>query len=178
MSNGIGVPALRQHGNRNDAANTFTEAAHLSDRIHHLAKQVLIRQLVRGCRVAGPFDQLALELLDLRIGQFAKVGIESVAGFQLLAVNEQRVRARKPVSELIVIAEQLEVPFVHEMPFIVFISSPLPAGNPFVHKLRGGGVVADDDEDGRNVDRGFLPFLVGRFVMAVESVKGCLKLVG
>ena len=45
--------------------------------------------------VAGALDDLAAEALDLVGGHVAEVVVERVAGFELLAVDQQRVRPRR-----------------------------------------------------------------------------------
>ena len=39
MGDGIGIPAFREHGNRDDAADRLAEAAFLADRIHDFPEQ-------------------------------------------------------------------------------------------------------------------------------------------
>ena len=47
MRDGIRVPTLRQHGDGHDAADGATELAELPDRVHDLAEQFLIGDVVR-----------------------------------------------------------------------------------------------------------------------------------
>ena len=39
MGDGVGIPALGEHGDRHDAANRFAEAAFLADRVHDFPEQ-------------------------------------------------------------------------------------------------------------------------------------------
>ena len=48
--------------------------------------------------IAGALDDLAAEALDLVGGHAAEVVVERIAGFELLAVDEQRVRPRQRVA--------------------------------------------------------------------------------
>ncbi len=51
----------------------------------------------------------------------------------------------------------------------------IEAGDVVVDQLGRGGVVADHDEAGRNVDAGFGPKPVGLFVVPVERFEGGLQ---
>ena len=42
VGDGVGVPALGQHRDGDDAADLLAELARLADRVHHLAQQVLV----------------------------------------------------------------------------------------------------------------------------------------
>ena len=69
------------------------------------------------------------------------------------------------------------MPFMDQLAFVIVVARTLPARNPLVHKLRGGSVVADDNEDRRHRDAHLLPKLVGLDVVAIERVERSLKLV-
>ncbi len=56
--------------------------------------------------VAGALDDLAAEALDLVGRHAAEVVVQRLAGFELLAVDQQRVRARQRVAVLVEVAEQ------------------------------------------------------------------------
>ena len=63
--------------------------------------------------VAAALDDLAAKALDLVGGHAAEVVVERVAGFELLAVDEQRVGARERIAcRLVEIAEQREAAVV------------------------------------------------------------------
>jgi hypothetical protein len=66
-------------------------SARLADGVHHLAQQVLVGELVGRGAVAGALDDLAAEALDL-VGRpwMREVVVQRVAGFELLAVDQQR----------------------------------------------------------------------------------------
>ena len=57
-------------------------------------KQLLVAEVLRGAGIAGALDDLAAEALDLVRGHGAEVGVEGIAGFELLAVDQERVRTR------------------------------------------------------------------------------------
>ena len=98
VGDGVGVPALGEHRDGDDAADGAAELAGLADRVHDLAEQFLIGDVVAGAGVAGALDDLAAEALDLIGGHGAEVVVEGIARFELLAVDEQRVRARERVA--------------------------------------------------------------------------------
>ena len=107
----VGVPALGQHRDRDDAAEGFTEAILLADGVHHLAQQVLVGNSVPRPRVAGAFDDFPSEALDLVRGHVAELLIERLAGFQLFGVDQQRARPGQPVAVFIVVPESASRPF-------------------------------------------------------------------
>ena len=61
--------------------------------------------------VAGALDDLAAEPVDLVGGHLAEVVIQRVAGFELLAVDQQRMGAGERIAVLVEVAEQLKPPF-------------------------------------------------------------------
>src|SRR4051794_25459222 len=95
--------------------------------------------------VAGSLDDLAAKAFDFIGGHAAKVIIEGVAGFQLLAVDKQCVRAREWVAGgFVEISKQREAT-IFQRAGAVFIL-PLEAGDEVVHQFRDSGVLADNDE--------------------------------
>ena len=72
----VGVPALGEHGHRDDAADICSQAAFLTDRVHDLAQQVRIIDVVRGPDVAGTLDYLPPKSLDLRCGGISELVAE------------------------------------------------------------------------------------------------------
>ena len=46
VGDGVGVPALGQHRDADDAADVLAEPARLADGVHHLAQQVLVGEVV------------------------------------------------------------------------------------------------------------------------------------
>ena len=151
VRDGVGVPALGEHRDGDDAADGAAELAGLADGVHDLAQQFLVGDVVAGAGVAGALDDLAAEAFDLVGGHAAEVVVERVAGFELLAVDEQRVGARERVAGgLVEVAEQGEAA-VLQRGRAVFVL-PVEAGDEVVDQLRDGGVLADDDEAGRHLD--------------------------
>ena len=62
-----------------------------------------------GAGVAGALDDFAAEAVDLIGRHVAEIVVERIAGFELLAVDQQRVRARQRVAGgLVEVAEQRE----------------------------------------------------------------------
>ncbi len=157
-----------EHRDGDDAADRTAKLAGLADGVHDLAEQFLVGDVVAGTGVAGALDDLAAEAFDLVGRHAAEVVVERIAGFELLAVDEQRVRARERVAGgFVEIAEQREAP-VLERGGAVFVLA-LEAGDVVVDELRDGGVLADDDEAGRHLDALVLPELEGLLVVAVEG---------
>ena len=59
VGDGVGVPALGQHRDRDDAADVLAEPARLADRVHDLAQEVLVGELVgAAAREAGAYSRL------------------------------------------------------------------------------------------------------------------------
>ena len=98
MGDGVGIPALGEHRDRDDAADGTAKLAGLADGVHDLAEQFLVGDVFAGTRVAGALDDLAAKALDLVGRHAAEVVVERIARFELLAVDEQRVRARQRVA--------------------------------------------------------------------------------
>ena len=87
VGDGVGVPALGEHGDRDHAADVLAELALLADGVHRLAQQVGVGELVHvGARVAQPVG--LLERLDLSRGRLPELRSERFAGLQLLRVDE------------------------------------------------------------------------------------------
>jgi aldehyde dehydrogenase (NAD+) len=82
------------------------QGAGLADRVHDLAEQFLVGDRLGGAPVAGALDDLAAEPLDLVGRQLAEVVVERVAGFELLAVDQERVGAAQRLAVLVEVAEQ------------------------------------------------------------------------
>ena len=97
----VRVPPLRQHRYGDDAADAFAEPTRFADRVHNLAQQLGIRDCLRGRASAFAGGLLALELFDFRSREFAERGIERVAGLDLFAVYEQRIRLGQAVAKVI-----------------------------------------------------------------------------
>ena len=98
VGDGVGVPAFGEHRDRDDAADRAAELAGLADGVHDFAQQFLVGDVLACAGVAGALDDLAAEALDLVGGHAAEVVVERIAGFELLAVDQQRVRARQRVA--------------------------------------------------------------------------------
>lgn len=78
MRDGVRVPALGEHRDRHDAADVLPEFAPLADRVHRLAQQVRIGELVYvGAGVAQAV--CLLEGLDLVSGILLEVATQRLA---------------------------------------------------------------------------------------------------
>ncbi len=177
VGDGVGVPPLRQHRDRDDAADALAEPTFAANRIHDLAQENRRPCLGGGDRVDAALDALAAELLDLGGRHLAEGRIEGLAGFELLAVDQQRVGLRKALAVVVVVAEKAQVADVARLGFAVRVGT-LEASDPFVDELGRGGVVADHDEDRGHVDAGALPGLARLLIVAVEGMERRLELAG
>ncbi len=103
VGDGVGVPALGQHRDRDDAADVGAQAAGLADGVQDLAQDVLVLEVVdAAAREAG--DVLALELLDLAGGGLLERGVEGVAAVELHRSRSRRLTGRwrqRPPSTLL-----------------------------------------------------------------------------
>ena len=133
----------------------LAEAVLLADGVHHLAQQVLVGDVLAGPHVAGALDDLAAEALDLVRGHVAEVLVERLAGFELFGVDQQRARPGQPVAVLVVVPEERKAPVLQRRRAVVVLA--VEAGDEVVDQLRGRGVVADHDEDRRDLDPCLLP---------------------
>ncbi len=78
MRDGIGIPALGQHRDRDHAADRLAKTVFTAYGVHHLAEQVLLGNALGGALVAGALNDLAPEPLDLVVGGCAEVGVQRV----------------------------------------------------------------------------------------------------
>ncbi|OQB36385.1 MAG: hypothetical protein BWY09_01947 [Candidatus Hydrogenedentes bacterium ADurb.Bin179] len=108
MGDGVGVPAFREHGYGYHTADRISETAFLANGVHHFPKQVLVADIFRLSAVAGAFDNFTPEPVYLIGGHFAKIHIQGVTGFKLLAVDEQRAGTGQLVPMFIKVAKQFE----------------------------------------------------------------------
>src|SRR5690625_7045752 len=79
VRNGVGIPALRQHRDGDDAANGLTKPAFLTDRVPDSPKKVLVGNAVRCMAVAGTLDDLSSEAVDLVRRHFPELPVQCVA---------------------------------------------------------------------------------------------------
>jgi hypothetical protein len=98
VSHRTGIPTFGEHRNRDHAADGGAKVAGFADRVHELAQEFLIRNVVGGERIAGALNVLATEPLDFIGGQAAEIVVKGVACFQLLAVDQQGVRPGERVA--------------------------------------------------------------------------------
>ena len=81
----------------------------------------------------GSLDNLTAESLDLVGRHFAKVLVEGVAGFELLAVDEEGLWYRERVPVLVEVPKQFQTPVFKCLGAIVLQS--VKAGDVVVHEL-------------------------------------------
>ena len=72
VGDGVGVPALGQHGDADHALDVFAELAGLADRVHHLAEQVFVGKVL-GITAGEAGAVFGLELVDFAGGDLLEV---------------------------------------------------------------------------------------------------------
>ncbi len=147
MGDRVGVPALGEHRDGHDAADVLAELARLADRVHRLAQEVAVGELV-GVGTGVAREVRLLEGGDLERGVLLELAGERVAGLDLRRVDEQRPLAAGPcpVDD---VAEERQVAG-HELPRAVGLLE-LAARDPVEHELGHGGVRAHDDHHRRRL---------------------------
>src|SRR4051794_5277150 len=108
----IGVPALGQHRDRDDAADALAKLPRLADRIHDLAQEILVAELVTGERVLLADSEVAAEALDFVGSRGAEFCIERIARLELRTIDQQRAGPREAFPIFAVIAKQRETALV------------------------------------------------------------------
>ena len=173
VGDGVRIPSLGEHGHRHHAADGFAQTARLADGVHRLAEQVLVGEVLGLATVAGALDDLAPKTIDLVGGHPPEILVEPLTALELLAVDEQCLRAGERVAMLVEVLEQRELALVRGGRTVLVLA--LEAGDVVVDQLGGRGVVADDDEAGRHGDLRLLPQFERLFVMTVERLERRLK---
>jgi hypothetical protein len=102
VRHGVRIPAFRKHGNRHHTADGAAELIRLTDRVHDLAKQFLVGDALRLSLIAGPLGDVAAKAVDFIGRHVAEVAVERIAGFELFAVDEQRVRPRQRIARSLI----------------------------------------------------------------------------
>ena len=95
VGDGVGVPALGEHRDADDALDVLAELAGLADGVHDLAEQVFVGEAL-GVAAGEAGAVFGLEFLDLAGGDLLEVVAHRLAGFELLAVDQDRVRPVAP----------------------------------------------------------------------------------
>ena len=174
VRNGVGIPALGEHGNGDDAANGFAELAFLANGVHHLAEKIGIGDFAGLLDIAA-FDHFAAEALDFVGGHFAEIFVERFARFELFAINQQSAGSGVAVAGLVVVAKQFQTAGMMHGGLAVFADA-VKAGDVIIDKLGRGSVVANDDEHRWDADVLLLPKRVGLLIVTVERVECGLQL--
>ena len=100
MCDGVGVPSFGQHGDGDDAVHLLAEFAGLADGVHDFAQQVLFGRDLVGIALGKARAIFCLELVDFGRGDFAELIAHGLAGFQLLAIHQDGVRAAGAIGRL------------------------------------------------------------------------------
>ena len=91
VGDGVGVPALGEHGDGDDAADRLAELARLADGVHHLAHDLAVVDVL-GLAAGDAAGVLGAELLDLDGGDLLELIGQLVARLELEGVDEDRAR--------------------------------------------------------------------------------------
>ena len=174
MRHRVGVPPLREHRDGDHAPGLSSQPARLADRVHDLAKEVLIREVLSLGTVASPLHDLAAEPLDLVSCRVPEGSVQCVPGFELFAVDEEGAGTRERVAQLVEVSEKCEAALFERFRAIVVLA--MEPGDVVVDQLRRRGVVAHDDEARWCLDLRVTPQLERLGVVTVESFKGGLEL--
>ena len=175
----VGIPAFGEHGHADDAADALAQPARLAHGVHHLAQQVGVSQFVSRGAVAGAFHDFAAKALD-RVGlDVAEAGVQRLAGFQLLAVDQQRTWPRQLLAVVVVVAEQLEATVLEGggaagLARVQVLA--LEARDVVIDQLRCRRVVAHHDEHRRHLDALGLPAVEDLGVVAVQGLQRGVQL--
>ena len=155
-------------------ADGATELSVLAHGVHDLTQQLLIADIFSCTGIPGALDSLAAEACNLIGRHAAKLVVEGGADFQLLTVNQQRVRTRERIPRgFVKIAEEGQAT-VFQCGGPVFVLS-VKAGNEIIDQLRDRGVLAHDDEAGWHTNAPCLPQHEGLLVVPVERLKSGLQ---
>ena len=113
VGDGVGVPAFGQHRDGDDAADLPRRAGRRLPTVFMTSRRsVGVGDRSRRLRRRPRAPLLALELLDFGAGELAEAGVERLAGLDLLAVDEQRVRLGQAVAVVVEVAEEFEMAVV------------------------------------------------------------------
>ncbi|OQC52731.1 MAG: hypothetical protein BWX55_01553 [Deltaproteobacteria bacterium ADurb.Bin022] len=175
MRNGVGVPALGQHGNRNNAADRIAQAVFFADRIHDFPKQVLVGQILRLAAVASALNNFTAIAFNFFFGHCSKIVIQCFTRFQLLAVNQERSWPGQRVAVFIVIGKQGEFAQIRRGRHAVFFRWILKAGYIVIDQFGRGCIVADDNKTRRQLHAAFFPEVIRFLVVAVKGLQSGLK---
>ena len=115
--------------------------------------------------VSSTLHNVAPQLFDLRPREVPEIVIERLTGLQLLAIDQQRTRARNRIAMFVEVTEQGEAAVLE------FVVGPPKTGDIVVNQLRSRSIVTDNNEARRNPQPALLPLLVGFFVMSVKGVE-------
>jgi hypothetical protein len=130
----IGIPSLGDHRDGYDATNGAAELPGLTDRVHDLAEKLLICDFVAGTGIAGPLYNFTAEVFNFVGSHAAKIFIERIARFELLAVDENRIRAGERISgDLVKIAEEREASVLQGGGTVIVFA--MEAGDEIVDQL-------------------------------------------
>jgi hypothetical protein len=125
---GVSVPPFRQHRDRHHAADVFAEPPFPADGVHHLAQQIRIGDILRGLLAgAGALNHFPLELLNFRACDLAEIRVKRLARLELLAIDQERIGPCQPVPVLVIVPEQVEMPLMDHLPFIIIVADAFPS---------------------------------------------------
>ena len=109
VSDGVGVPPFGEHGDADHAPDVLAELARLADRVHHFAEQIFIGEVL-GVASGEEGAVVVFELVYFTGGDLLEVVAHCLAGFELRAVHQNRVRTVQPSAIAIVVAKDGQLP--------------------------------------------------------------------
>lgn len=119
--------------------------------IHHFTQQIRFTDVVGSVSVLGTLDDVALEPVNFVGGHGAEIVVQRISGFELLAVDQERVRSRQRIaSDVVEVPEQCEAAVLKCRRAIRVL--PEETGDEVIDQLRDGRVLTDDDKAGRDFD--------------------------
>ena len=66
----------------------------LADSVHGLSEQFLVSDVVAGMGIASSLHDLTAKAFDFVSSHVTEIIVEHITSFELLAIDEERVRAR------------------------------------------------------------------------------------
>ena len=151
MGDGVGVPAFREHGDRDDAAHMRPQGAGPAHGVDDFAEDFRISHLVGG-GCAMHLCVFAFILRDLGGEDFFVVFIHHAGVFQGIGVDQDGAWfVEGLVGVRIEVGEEIEQAGGNECGLAIGGGGFLITGDVLENLFGNGGVIADDDEDRRGV---------------------------
>jgi hypothetical protein len=105
MCDRVGVPPLGQHRHGDHTTDRVAELPRFADRVHNLAQQVVVCDLLTGPDVACARHDFSAVPFNFVRRHIAEPFIERLTRFELFAIDQKGSWSGKPIAVLVVIAE-------------------------------------------------------------------------